>query len=133
MRTFKKFIGISIAVLCLTLTSYSQDKPKTTYRVGSSKVTVWETEREGKYGKFIAKDFKVEKIYKKGEEWKTTNSFNLTELLQLRAAIDKAMNEEGVIIEEGDKERGKLIREKKEKMEGSRYYICRKQYIARYL
>ena len=113
MRTLKKFIGISLAVLCFTLTSYSQDKPKATYRVGKAKVTVWETEKEGKYGKFIAKDFKVEKIYKKGEEWKTTNSFNLTELLQLRAAIDKAINEEGVKIEEGDKDEEKLIREKK--------------------
>ncbi len=107
MRTFKKFIGISIAILCFTLTSYSQDKPKATYRVGKSKVTVWENEREGKYGKFIAKDFKVEKIYKKGEEWKTTNYFNLTELLQLRAAIDKAINEEGVIIREDEKEENK--------------------------
>lgn len=113
MRTFSKFIGISIAVLCFTLTSYSQNKPKATYRVGSAKVTVWETEREGKYGKFIAKDFKVEKIYKKGGEWKTTDLFNLTELLQLRAAIDKAINEEGVKIKEGDKEEDKLKREKK--------------------
>ena len=111
MRTFKKFIGISIAVLCFTLTSYSQNKPKATYRVGSAIVTVWETEREGKYGKFIAKDFKVEKIYKKGEEWKTSDSFNLTELLQLRAAIDKAINEEGVKIEEGDKVKNKEKRE----------------------
>jgi hypothetical protein len=37
----------------------------------------------------------------------------LTELLQLRAAIDKAINEEGVIIEEGDKEGDKLKKEKK--------------------
>ena len=96
MRTFTKFIGISIVVLCFTLTSYSQNKPKATYRVGKSKVTVWETEKEGKYGKFIAQDYKVEKIYKKGKEWKSTNSFTLTELLQLRAAIDKAINEEGV-------------------------------------
>ncbi len=38
MRTFKKFIGISIAVLCFTLTSYSQDKPKATYQVGNSEM-----------------------------------------------------------------------------------------------
>ena len=113
MRILKKFIGISIAVLCFILTSYSQDKPKGTYRVGKAKVTVWETEIEGKYGKFIAKDFKVEKNYKKGEEWKSINSFNLIELLQLRAAIDKAINEEGVKIEEREreKEEDKLRRE----------------------
>ena len=113
MRTFKRFIGISLAVLCFTLTSYSQNKPKATYRVGSAKVTVLENEREGEYGKFIAKDFKVEKIYKKGNEWKTTDSFNLTELLQLRAAIDKAINEEGVIIKEGDKEENKPVEKDK--------------------
>ena len=113
MRVFTKFIGISLAVLCFTLTSYSQNKPKATYRVGSAKVTVQENEVEGKYGKFIAKDFKVEKIYKKGDEWKTTNYFNLTELMQLRAAIDKAINEEGVIIEEGDKKENKQVEKDK--------------------
>ena len=96
MRVSMRFIGISIAILCFTLTSYSQDKPKATYQIGKSKVTVWENERQGENGKFTTKIFQVEKIYKKGEEWKTTNSFNLTELLQLRAAIDKAINEEGV-------------------------------------
>ena len=107
MRAFKKLIGISIVVLCFTFTSYSQDKPKATYQVGKSKVTVWETEKEGKYGKFTAQDYKVEKVYKKGEEWKSTNSFTLTELLQLRAAIDKAINEEGVKVKEGTKEENK--------------------------
>ena len=107
MRTFKQFIGISIAILCFTLTSYSQDKPKATYQVGKSKVTVWETEKEGKYGKFTVQDYKVEKVYKKGEEWKSTNSFTLTELLQLRAAIDKAINEEGVKEKEETEEENK--------------------------
>ena len=100
MRALKKIIGISIVLLCFTLTSYSQDKSKTIYQVGNSKVTVWKNEKEGEYGKFIAKNFQVEKIFKQGEEWKTTNSFSLTELLQLRAAIDKAINEEGVKVKE---------------------------------
>ena len=68
MRAFKKFIGISIAILCFTMTSYSQDKPKAIYLVGKSKITVWENEREGEYGKFTAKTLQVEKIYKKSEE-----------------------------------------------------------------
>ena len=66
-------------------------------------------------GKFTAKDFKVEKVYKKGKEWKTTDSFNLTELLQLRAAIDKAINEEGVIINKGNKEEDKVVNNKTDK------------------
>ena len=100
MRAFMRFTGISVAILCFVFTSYSQEKPKATYMVGKSRVSVWETEKQGKFGKFIAKDFKIEKIYKKGKEWKTTNSFNLTELLQLRAAIDKAINKEGVKVTE---------------------------------
>ncbi len=37
-------------------------------------------------------------IYKKGDEWKTTNSFNETELLELKTAIDKAISEETVKV-----------------------------------
>ena len=98
MKTIMRFTGISVAILCFALTTYSQNKPKATYKVGNSKVTVWENERQGEFGKFTVKDFKIEKAYKKGNEWKTTNYFNLTELLQLRAAIDKAINEEGVKV-----------------------------------
>ena len=109
MKTFMKFTGISVAILCFALTAYSQNKPKATYKVGNSKVSVWENERQGEFGKFTAKNFKIEKSYKIGNEWKTTNSFNLTELLQLRAAIDKAINEEGVKVNatEGKKEENK--------------------------
>ncbi len=103
MNTFKTLTAITIAILCFALTAHSQNKPKATYLVGKAKVTLWENERQGKHGKFTAKTFKVEKIYKKGDEWKTTDLFNLTELLQLRAAIDKAVSDEGVKVGEGDK------------------------------
>jgi len=59
-------------------------------------VTVWENKRQGKNGEIIAKNFKIEKEYKKGDQWKTTNSFNETELLELKAAIDKAISGEKV-------------------------------------
>jgi hypothetical protein len=99
----KKIITLSILFTVFTLTAYAQEsKPKVTYQVGTAKVTVWEAEKDGKYGKYIDKDFKVEKIYKKDGEWKSTNSFDLNELLQLRAAIDKAISEEGVKIKEGE-------------------------------
>ncbi len=113
MRAFMRFTGISVAILCFVLTSYSQNKPKATYMVGKSKVSVWETEKQGEFGKFTTKNFKIEKVYKKGKEWKTTNSFNLTELLQLRAAIDKAINEEGVIVKETDNPENKKLNKKK--------------------
>ena len=96
----RKITTLGLILAAFTLTAYSQDKPKATYQVGSAKVTVWEKEKEGKYGTFTAKNFKVEKIYKKGDKWESTNYFSLTELLQLRAAIDKAINEEGVKIKD---------------------------------
>lgn len=105
----KKITTSFLFLALLTLSSYGQDakqenekkKPKATYQVGSSKVTVWEnSNKEG--GTW--KTFKVEKVYKKGDEWKTTNSFSETELLELKAAIEKAILEESVKTKAGNKE-----------------------------
>ena len=105
----KKMTVLIILFAFITLKIYCQEKQdtliiknksKVTYQVGKAIVTVWVEQRQGKYGEFTAKDFKVEKIYKKGDKWKSTNTFNLAELLQLRAAIDKAISEEGVKIKE---------------------------------
>jgi 3-oxoacyl-ACP reductase-like protein len=101
----KKVLAIFLFTLLFQLTSYAQhNKPKATYQVGAAKITVWENEREGPHGKFIATSFKVEKIYKKNDEWKSTDNFNLEELLELRAAIDKAINEQGVKVTEEEHE-----------------------------
>ena len=99
--TMKKVAFTFAMLLCLALMNFSQDttrasqdkqKPKATYRVGAAIVTVWEN--EGEYGPW--KNFKVEKLYKKDDQWLTTNSFNAKELLELKAAIDKAISEEVV-------------------------------------
>lgn len=82
-------------------TENNSKKPKATYQVGNAKVTVWENTRNGKNGEFTVKNFKVEKTYQKDGEWKTTNSFNEEELLQLKAAIDKAILDENVKTTEG--------------------------------
>ena len=96
----KIFLMVSTFLLVVfVLTSFvpvkpQQDKkPKATYQVGGSKVVVWEN-KKADGTTWI--NFQVEKVYKQGDEWATTNSFNETELLQLRAAIDKAINEEAV-------------------------------------
>jgi len=90
----------ALLVACFSLTSYSQSttkekqKPKEVYQVGSSKVVVWVN--KNKDGT-TWKNFKIEKSYQtKDGEWKTTNSFNDTELLELKAAIDKAIKEENI-------------------------------------
>jgi len=97
----KKAAFTVLLLACFAVINFSQDtartsqgnqKPKATYRVGAAVVTVWEN--EGEYGPW--KNFEIEKIYKKDDQWMTTNSFNERELLQLRAAIDKAISEEVV-------------------------------------
>lgn len=104
----KRLSFIIFLIVCCLSTMQSQDKLDTTkiqekvksYRIGKALVTVIERQRQGKYGEFTAKDFKVEKIYKKGDSWESTNLFDLTELLQLRAVIDKTIGEEGVKIKD---------------------------------
>jgi len=54
-------------------------------------VTVWKNKKSDGT---TWKNFKVEKVYKKGDKWETTNSFDDKELLELKAAIDKAIMEE---------------------------------------
>ena len=95
MRTIKKFIGISLIFMCFSLFSYSQNKPSATYKVGKAKVTVWDNKQDGKDA---VKKFKIEKNYKENGKWISSNIFTLEELLQLRAAIDKAISEEGVKV-----------------------------------
>ena len=97
-----KIIITTLFLATFALTGYSQDttktksnKPKSTYQVGSAKVTVWENKtKDGKSWK----NFKVEKVYKKGDSWGTTDNFTDSELLELKAAIDKAISEESVKI-----------------------------------
>ena len=98
-ETMKKIAITMILLVCFGLINLSQDttgtgqqKPKATYRVGAAVVTVWEN--EGEQGTW--KNFEIEKIYKKEDQWLRTNSFNAKELLELRAAIDKAIDEEVV-------------------------------------
>ena len=97
----KKLITTTFLLACFALTSYSQDttktskqKPLATYQVGSAKVVVWEN--KGKDGTW--KNFQVEKVYQKDGKWKTTNSFNEKELLELKSAIDKAIAEQSVKV-----------------------------------
>lgn len=93
-----------LLLACITLTGFTQntirtskqDKPKVTYQVGSAKVIVWENEKQDGT---TWKNFEIEKVYlTKDGQWKTSNSFDGTELLELKAAIEKAISEETVKI-----------------------------------
>lgn len=80
-----------------------KQQPKATYQVGAAKVTVWENKRNGKNGEFTVKNFEITKVYQKDGQWKSTNHFDEKELLELKAAIDKAIGEEGVKVKEEKK------------------------------
>ena len=42
----------------------------------------------------------MERVYKKDEEWISTINFTLEQLMELKAAIDKAILEEGVEVKD---------------------------------
>jgi len=94
----KKIIITILLLTCVSVLTYAQakHKPIATYLVGAAKVTVWEDTVKGKNGAYTVKNFKVEKVYKKDDQWKTTNNFSEAELLELKAAIEKAISEQGV-------------------------------------
>ncbi len=87
--------GLSLAFAQDTGQNESK-KPKAVYKVGTAQIAVWENKLTGPNGDFTKKSFKVEKRYLKGGEWKSTSYFDEAELLELRAALDKAISEEQV-------------------------------------
>jgi hypothetical protein len=97
----KKLITTFFLLAITVLVGHAQEatqekqKPKAVYQVGAAKVVVWENKREDG---ITWLNFQVEKVYKKEDEWHTTNSFNANELLELRAALDKAIAEENVKV-----------------------------------
>ena len=99
----KKVVALGLIMLWSVLISFSQSnsKPKIVYKIGSVRVSVWDNPKEGKYGSYTEKNFKVERIYKSDDKWESTNYYNADELLQLKAVIDKAIAEE-LVIEKAD-------------------------------
>jgi len=91
----KRLLFTSFVIISFGLTSFINpgDKPTAEYKVGAAKVTVWENKREDGS---TWKNFKVEKLYKKGDKWETSNSFDEQELLQLKEAVEQAIKGEGV-------------------------------------
>lgn len=107
MKIWKQLVPAVLLVIGWAVTAAAQtetpakQKPSATYQVGSAKITVWENKRpDGSSWK----SFTVEKVYRKNGEWHTAKSFDEGELLELKAAIDKAIAGEGIPVEEGKKE-----------------------------
>ncbi|MEQ9466651.1 MAG: hypothetical protein RLN88_04515 [Ekhidna sp.] len=71
-------------------------RPKAEYKLGSAIVTVWVNKKSDGT---TWKNFQVKKIYKKEGKWLSTNSFDETELLELKAVIDRVISEEAVTKE----------------------------------
>lgn len=75
-------------------TTTEKKRPVATYQVGSAKVIVWENKK--KDGS-TWKNYKIEKEYQtKDGDRKTSSSFNSTELLELKAVLEKAIEAEGI-------------------------------------
>ena len=55
-------------------------KPIGKYRKGQVTLTVWNNEKEVNGIKTEYQTFQIEKSYKDGEEWKTTNTFQKKDL-----------------------------------------------------
>ena len=95
----KRLLITSFVIACLGLTSFvlPGNKPIAEYKVGGCIVTVWENKKaDGE----TWKSFKIKKVYKKGDKWETTNTYNETELLQLKEVIEQAIKEQGVTPKE---------------------------------
>ena len=67
-------------------------KPVKTYRFGSVSLSVWENEQTKDGKTFTAKSFQLAKNYKAGDDWKTTNNYKASELVNViqcaQAALD---------------------------------------------
>ena len=107
MKTYILRMALTITLLAVAFLFQSsitlnqgKNKPLATYRIGSAKATVWQN--DGKYGPW--KDFEIEKIYLKENKWLSTNSFNQTELLELRAVIDIALEKEIASIQNSNQD-----------------------------
>lgn len=66
------------------------NKPFKIYREGNSKVVVWENKTSDNQ---VWYNYQVEKEYKKGEEIKYSNSFNESELKDLKIVLDKVLQD----------------------------------------
>lgn len=79
----------------------ANNKPIATYQVGVAKITVWENQNANGT---TWKNFVIEKLYEKDDEWKTTNRFDASELPELRSAIDKGIDEQHIKVSTRDEE-----------------------------
>lgn len=69
------------------------NQPKKKYQAGQISVTAWENEREVNGQKIPMTSFQLQKRYKDGEEWKTSNSLNLNDLPKAAMLLQKAYEE----------------------------------------
>lgn len=94
----KNYIAVLICLVttaCLLsayLLSDEKKRPSKVYQVGNAKIAVWENKQADGT---IRKSFKVEKFYKAANgEYKTTNYFYESELVELKEVVDKAIEAE---------------------------------------
>lgn len=68
-----------------------KNKPEKKFRSGKITATIWAKKVDGKDGQqYDVKNTQIEKSYKDGEEWKTTNSYFESELADVETVARKA-------------------------------------------
>jgi hypothetical protein len=94
-------VTLTLILWAMTPAAHAQDtgRPRATYRAGACKVTVWDNTKEGEHGEELGRNFHVAKVVRKRGRWEVSQYYTLSELLELRAAIDRAVMEEGIHVE----------------------------------
>lgn len=67
--------------------------PVKNYRFGPVSLSVWENEGSKDGKTFTTKSFQLTKNYKKGDDWKTTNSYKVNELVNVIQCAQAALND----------------------------------------
>lgn len=84
----------------MTQEELAKKKPLKEFRIGGVRATIWENSHTSKDGKtFNQRTATIERRYKSGEEWKTTNSYDASDLQKLRLTLHDA---EVFLLSSGD-------------------------------
>ena len=67
--------------------------PIKTFRFGAVSLSVFENEGSKDGKSFTTKSFQLVKNYKKGDDWKTTNNYKVSELVNVIQACQSALND----------------------------------------
>jgi hypothetical protein len=75
-------------------------KPVKRFRSGRVSVAQFENRFQNEDGERISRMYSPQKSYRVGEEWKTSNSYSLRDLIHLRGIIDQVISQAYQVTEQ---------------------------------